>query len=83
MRQARYLAEGGFHAAACFHSQQAGEKAVKAVHFYRGCTRRRRSQHSEANRVTRATCFCSRCAHRRRSRARSHVHPFPVSERPR
>ena len=36
LRQARYLAEGGFHAAACFHSQQAGEKAVKAVHFHRG-----------------------------------------------
>jgi HEPN domain-containing protein len=33
---ARYAAAGGFHAAACFHAQQAAEKAVKAVHFYRG-----------------------------------------------
>jgi len=33
---ARHAAEGGFHAPACFHAQQAAEKAVKAVHFRRG-----------------------------------------------
>lgn len=33
---ARHLAVGGFHAAACFHCQQAAEKAVKAVHYSRG-----------------------------------------------
>jgi HEPN domain-containing protein len=27
---------GGFHAQACFHSQQVAEKAVKAVHYLRG-----------------------------------------------
>ena len=32
----RHTAAGGFHAAACFHAQQAAEKAVKAVHFARG-----------------------------------------------
>jgi len=32
----RHTASGGFHAAACFHAQQAAEKAVKAVHFARG-----------------------------------------------
>lgn len=32
----RHLASGGFHAAACFHAQQAAEKAVKAVHFAHG-----------------------------------------------
>jgi HEPN domain-containing protein len=32
----RHMAAGGFHAAACFHAQQAAEKAVKAVHFARG-----------------------------------------------
>jgi HEPN domain-containing protein len=32
----RYTATGEFHAAACFHAQQAAEKAVKAVHFARG-----------------------------------------------
>jgi HEPN domain-containing protein len=33
---ARHLAAGGFHAAACFHAQQAAEKAVKAAHYARG-----------------------------------------------
>lgn len=33
---ARHSAKGGFHAAACFHAQQAAEKAVKAVHYARG-----------------------------------------------
>lgn len=33
---ARHAAEGGFHAPACFHAQQAAEKAVKAVHYARG-----------------------------------------------
>ncbi|HEY3234657.1 MAG TPA: HEPN domain-containing protein, partial [Polyangiaceae bacterium] len=33
---ARHAATGGFHAPACFHAQQAAEKAVKAVHFSRG-----------------------------------------------
>lgn len=33
---ARHAAEGGFHAPACFHAQQAAEKAVKAVHYRRG-----------------------------------------------
>lgn len=32
----RHAAAGGFHAAACFHAQQAAEKAVKAVHFSHG-----------------------------------------------
>lgn len=33
---ARHAAGGGFHAGACFHAQQSAEKAVKAVHFFRG-----------------------------------------------
>lgn len=33
---ARHAAAGGFHSGACFHSQQAAEKAVKAVHYMRG-----------------------------------------------
>jgi HEPN domain-containing protein len=33
---ARHAAAGGHHAPACFHSQQAAEKAVKAVHYARG-----------------------------------------------
>lgn len=33
---ARYAADGGFHAPACFHAQQGAEKAVKAVHYYHG-----------------------------------------------
>ena len=33
---ARHLAAGGFHAPACFHSQQAAEKAVKALHYAHG-----------------------------------------------
>ena len=33
---ARYATKGEFHAPACFHAQQAAEKAVKAVHFHRG-----------------------------------------------
>ncbi len=33
---ARHAAAGGHHAPACFHSQQAAEKAVKAVHYLRG-----------------------------------------------
>ncbi len=33
---ARHAAAGGFHAPACFHSQQAAEKAVKSVHYFRG-----------------------------------------------
>ncbi len=33
---ARHAASGGHHAPACFHSQQAAEKAVKAVHYLRG-----------------------------------------------
>lgn len=36
LRHARYSEEGGFHAHACFSSQQAAEKAVKAVHYARG-----------------------------------------------
>ncbi|MXX33906.1 MAG: HEPN domain-containing protein [Gemmatimonadetes bacterium] len=32
----RHSEEGGFHAHACFSSQQAAEKAVKAVHYARG-----------------------------------------------
>jgi HEPN domain-containing protein len=33
---ARHASSGGFHAPACFHSQQGAEKAVKAVHYHRG-----------------------------------------------
>ena len=33
---ARYAREGGFYAQACFHAQQAAEKAIKAVHFHDG-----------------------------------------------
>jgi HEPN domain-containing protein len=33
---ARVAAAAGHHAPACFHSQQAAEKAVKAVHYLRG-----------------------------------------------
>jgi HEPN domain-containing protein len=33
---ARHAAGGGFHAPACFHAQQAAEKAVKAAHYARG-----------------------------------------------
>jgi HEPN domain-containing protein len=33
---ARHAASGGFHAPACFHAQQAAEKAIKAVHYARG-----------------------------------------------
>ena len=33
---ARHLAGGDFHAATCFHCQQAAEKAVKSVHYARG-----------------------------------------------
>ena len=33
---ARHAATGGHHAPACFHSQQAAEKAVKAIHYLRG-----------------------------------------------
>ena len=33
---ARHAAEGGYHAPACFHSQQSAEKAIKAVHYARG-----------------------------------------------
>ena len=33
---ARHAANGGFHAPSCFHSQQAAEKALKAVHYARG-----------------------------------------------
>jgi len=33
---ARYLATGGRHAPACFFSQQAAEKAVKAAHYGQG-----------------------------------------------
>jgi HEPN domain-containing protein len=33
---ARHAVTGGFHAPACFHAQQAAEKAVKALHYFRG-----------------------------------------------
>jgi HEPN domain-containing protein len=33
---ARVASAAGHHAPACFHSQQAAEKAVKAVHYGRG-----------------------------------------------
>jgi HEPN domain-containing protein len=33
---ARYLATGDRHAPACFFSQQAAEKAIKAVHYFQG-----------------------------------------------
>jgi HEPN domain-containing protein len=33
---ARHAMTGGFHAPACFHAQQAAEKAVKALHYFRG-----------------------------------------------
>jgi len=36
LRYAEYAADGDFHAPACFHAQQAAEKAVKAVHYRRG-----------------------------------------------
>jgi HEPN domain-containing protein len=36
LESARYLASGGRHAPACFFSQQAAEKAVKAVHYGQG-----------------------------------------------
>lgn len=35
LHHARHSEEGGFHAHACFSSQQAAEKAVKAVHYAR------------------------------------------------
>ena len=33
---AKHAASGGYHAPACFHAQQAAEKAVKAIHYHRG-----------------------------------------------
>ena len=33
---ARHAGSGGFHAPACFHAQQAAEKAVKALHYKSG-----------------------------------------------
>ena len=36
LRHARHAEEGGFFSHACFSSQQAAEKAVKAVHYARG-----------------------------------------------
>ena len=36
LRFARFAANGGFFAQACFFSQQAAEKAVKAVHYAGG-----------------------------------------------
>ncbi|WP_419948031.1 HEPN domain-containing protein [Candidatus Palauibacter sp.] len=33
---ARYAEDGKYHAQACFASQQAAEKAVKAIHYARG-----------------------------------------------
>jgi HEPN domain-containing protein len=33
---ARLAAANGFHAQACFHAQQAAEKAIKALHFAHG-----------------------------------------------
>ncbi|MGH7563994.1 MAG: HEPN domain-containing protein [Gemmatimonadota bacterium] len=36
LEYARYAAEGGHHAPACFHAQQAGERAVKSVHYAGG-----------------------------------------------
>ena len=33
---ARHAAAGGYHAPACFHAQQAAEKAVKVLHYVRG-----------------------------------------------
>jgi HEPN domain-containing protein len=36
LESARYLASGGRHAPACFFSQQAAEKAVKAFHYGQG-----------------------------------------------
>ena len=33
---ARHARDGGFFPPACFHAQQAAEKAVKAVHYARG-----------------------------------------------
>lgn len=36
LRFARFAADGGFFAQACFFAQQAAEKAVKAVHYARG-----------------------------------------------
>ncbi|MDE2763034.1 MAG: HEPN domain-containing protein [Gemmatimonadota bacterium] len=36
LRHARHAEEGGFRSHACFSSQQAAEKAVKAVHYARG-----------------------------------------------
>ena len=36
LEYARHAAAGGHHAHACFHSQQAAETSVKAVHYLRG-----------------------------------------------
>jgi HEPN domain-containing protein len=36
LEYARHAAASDFHAPACFHAQQAAEKAVKAVHYGRG-----------------------------------------------
>ena len=36
LRFARFAANGGFFAQACFFAQQAAEKAVKAVHYAGG-----------------------------------------------
>jgi HEPN domain-containing protein len=36
LQYARYSANGGFHAQACFVSQQVAEKALKAIHYARG-----------------------------------------------
>ena len=36
LQWARHAASAAFHAPACFHAQQASEKAVKAVHYARG-----------------------------------------------
>ncbi|MGQ9626366.1 MAG: HEPN domain-containing protein [Anaerolineae bacterium] len=36
LEAARYNAGGGFHSVACFHAQQAAEKALKALLYARG-----------------------------------------------
>ncbi len=53
LRHARHSEEGGFHAHACFSSQQAAEKAVKAVHYARGA--RAVMGHSVRNLISKCT----------------------------
>ena len=81
LKAARWNIEGGFHDTACFLAQQAGKKALTSLLYYSGARKQALFTHSIVEMIgaVKKKSPQPRGDFGRSARARSPLHPFPLS----